>query len=200
MPLPQRCRLPLSWLAVLLPAVGCGPARPARIPAPPLDPVAVAAAALGGEGPFDAAELARVPALVAALPLLDRDGDGKLSRQELVAWLTEVRDSRVAITSLAVEVKHAGRPLGNARVRLVPEAFMPAVREAEGTTDDSGVALVSIPGGEYPGVNCGLYRVEITGQGSDGRPLPARYHSATTLGVAAGGMLPVNGMVSYVLE
>jgi hypothetical protein len=185
---------------VFLTAVGCGPSRPARIPAPPLDPVAVAEAALGGSGPFDAAALAKVPALAAALPLLDKNGDKKLSRDELVSWLTEVRDSKVAITSLAVEVKHKGRPVKNARVRFVPEAFMASVKQAEGTTDDSGVSMVSIPGSEYPGVNCGLYRVEITGQGNDGKPLAAKYNTATTLGVAVGGMLPENGMVSYVLE
>jgi hypothetical protein len=200
MHLPQRSRFAVSAVAVLLAAAGCGPARPARIPAPPLDPAAVAGAALGGAGPLAAVDLAKVPALAAALPLLDTDGDKKLSRDELVAWLTEVRDSKVAITSLAVEVKHKGRALQNAEVRFVPEAFMTSVKPAEGTTDDSGMTMVSIPGSEYPGVNCGLYRVEITGQGNDGKPLAAKYNTATTLGVAVGGMLPENGMVSYVLE
>jgi hypothetical protein len=194
-----RCRLVLC-LPVVLAVVGCGPSRPARIPAPPLDPAAVVDAALGGAGPLGAAELKQVPALAAALPLLDKDGDKKLSRDELVAWLTEVRDSKVAITSLAVEVKHKGRPVKNAQVRFVPEAFMAAVKEAEGTTDDVGMTMVSIPGSEYPGVNCGLYRVQITGQGNDGKPLPPKYNAETTLGVAVGGMLPENGMVSFVLE
>jgi hypothetical protein len=62
------------------------------------------------------------------------------------------------------------------------------------------MSMVTIPGGEYPGVNCGLYRVEITGKGNDGKPLAAKYNSQSALGVAVGGMLPENGMAVFELN
>ena len=200
MGLPPRLCLVTFSLLLAVAVAGCGRTGPAPLTAPALDPAAVADAALGGGGPQGKAELKRVPALAFALDLLDKDGDKKLSREELIGWLTEVRDSKVAITSLSVEVKHRGRPVKNATVRFIPESFMTEVKEAGGTTDDTGMAMVSIPGSEYPGVNCGLYRVAISGQGNNGKALPAKYNAETTLGVAVGGMLPENGMVTFVLE
>jgi hypothetical protein len=174
---------------------GCGPSRPARIPAPSLDPEAVADAAAAG-GALD-----KLPAVGFGRAGLDTDGDKQVSRDELVRWLTEVRDSKVAITSVAVQVTQRGKPLVGADVKLVPEACMGgAIKEASGTTDESGVAMVTIPGSEYPGVNCGLYRVEITGAGGDGKALPAKYNTDSTLGMAVGGMLPENGMASFDLK
>jgi hypothetical protein len=190
-----RCRR-FGLLAVVAATLaGCGPSRPARIPAPPLDPEAVADAAAA------AGALEKLPAVGFGRATLDANGDKQVSRDELVAWLKEVRDSKVAITSVAVQVTQRGKPLSGADVKLVPEACMGgAIKEATGTTDDSGVAMVTIPGGEYPGVNCGLYRVEVTGSGADGKALPAKYNAASTLGLAVGGMLPENGMASFDLK
>lgn len=172
--------------------IGCGPSRPARIPAPPLDPVAVAAAA---------GDLDKLPALAFGRVVLDTDNDKKVSQAELVKWLEEVRDSKVAITSVAFQVSHKGKPLSGAEIRLVPEACMGGgIKEASGKTDQSGMSMVTIPGSEYPGINCGLYRVEITGTGADGKPLAAKYNSQSTLGVAVGGMLPENGMATFELN
>lgn len=190
-----RCRR-FGLLAVVAATLaGCGPSRPARIPAPPLDPEAVADAAAA------AGALEKLPAVGFGRATLDANGDKQVSRDELVAWLKEVRDSKVAITSVAVQVTQRGKPLSGADVKLVPEACMGgAIKEATGTTDDSGVAMVTIPGSEYPGVNCGLYRVEITGGGADGKALPAKYNAESTLGLAVGGMLPENGMASFDLK
>ena len=186
--------LPSSFLLLLATAAGCGPSRPARIPAPPLDPAAVAAAASSGD-------LNKLPAIAAGRVVLDTDKDKKVSQGELLKWLEEVRDSKVAITSIAVQVSHKGKPLSGAEIRLVPEACMAGgIKEASGKTDQSGMSMVTIPGSEYPGVNCGLYRVEITGNGNDGRPLAAKYNAQSTLGVAVGGMLPENGMAIFELN
>ncbi|NCX97765.1 MAG: hypothetical protein EBX35_04100 [Planctomycetia bacterium] len=183
-----------SVLLLLATAAGCGPSRPARIPAPPLDPAAVAAAASSGD-------LNKLPAIAAGRVVLDTDKDKKVSQGELLKWLEEVRDSKVAITSIAVQVSHKGKPLSGAEIRLVPEACMAGgIKEASGKTDQSGMSMVTIPGSEYPGVNCGLYRVEITGNGNDGRPLAAKYNAQSTLGVAVGGMLPENGMAIFELN
>lgn len=190
----SRRSLVVACLTIAV-ATGCGPARPARIPAPPLDPTAVAdAAAAGGD-------LVNLAAIAAERAGLDTDGDKQVSRAELVAWLEQVRDSRIAITSLSVRVGHKGKPLAGAVVRLVPEPCMGgAIEEAAGTTDQSGTAMVTIAGSAYPGVNCGLYRVEISGSGNDGKPLAAKYNSESSLGTAVGAMLPANGMAVFELN
>lgn len=187
--------LTASVILLATAGTGCGPSRPARIPAPPLDPAAVATAAAAG------GDLDKLPAIASGRVVLDTDKDKKVSQAELITWLEEVRNSRVAITSLAFQVSHKGKPLSGAEIRLVPEACMGgAIKEAAGKTDQSGTSMVTIPGSEYPGVNCGLYRVEITGTGNDGKPLAATYNAQSTLGAAVGGMLPENGMVVYELN
>lgn len=185
---------------------GCGPSRPKRIEPPPINPAVVTAAIMkaadvDGDGSLDRQELAKVPGLVAAVTILDSDKSGGLSAGEISGWLDEVKGSRVAITSFAASVIQNGKPVAGATVKLVPEAFMGGeLKAAEGTTDATGGVMVSIPGSPYPGVNCGIYRVEISGNGADGRPLPAKYNTETTLGVAIGGMFPENGMVTFELE
>lgn len=194
-------------LVVLVVALaGCGPSRPSRITPPGLDAATVTAAVMAqadtdGDGRLTKQELAQVPALVASLAALDADADGQLSAAELRAWLEEVKASRVAITSLSASVTHKGKPLAGAAIRLVPESFMGGgMQAATGVTEAGGDASLTIPDSPYPGVNCGLYRVEITGTGHDGKPLPARYNSESTLGLAVGGRLPENGMAFFALD
>lgn len=192
--------------AIPLLVAGCGPSRPARVVPPALDPEAVTAAVMSradgdGDGTIEKPELAGVPALVVALAALDENHDGGISRDELRQWLDQVKESRIAITSFAGQVRHLRRPLANATVTLVPEPFMgPGMTAAAGVTDADGRFSATIPGSKYAGVNCGLYRVEITGQGNDGSPLPGRYNTQSTLGAAVGGRLPENGVATFVLE
>lgn len=206
-----RCTVVRATLATVLTClvlctIGCGPGRPARLVPPPLDPAAVAAAAIAaadvdGNGSVGGDEIRKVPALAAALKHLDTDGDQSLSVAELRTWLEAVRESRVAITSFTAAVTHKGKPLAGATVRLVPEPFMGRdMQPAEAVTDASGTAFPTIRDSKYPGVNCGLYRVEIEATGVDGKPLPARYNTDSTLGVAVGGLLPENGMATFPLE
>jgi hypothetical protein len=191
---------------VVLAVSGCGQGRPARVIAPAIDVEAVTAAMFTaadteGNARLEDGELATVPAIATAAVALDTDGDKGVSRQELAQWLDEVSRSKVAITTFETVVRHRGRPLAGVLVKLVPEPFMGGeIKAAEGTTDADGLARVTIPGGRYPGVNCGIYRVEITGKGNDGRPLPARYSSTSTLGVAVGGPLPEQGMALFELK
>lgn len=197
----------LSIIAgLLVGTAGCGPSRPPRVPAPPVDPESMARAVLqlvdaDGDGQLTAAELARVPGLVAALATLDTDGDKRLSATDITRWLTGVRDSKVAVTPVPLEVTHKGKPVGNVVVKLVPEPFMGSkVKAAEGTTDTGGSVLPSIPGSPYSGMNCGIYRVEITGTLPGGKPIPAKYNASTTLGLAVGNGLPIISPVEFCLD
>ena len=200
---PPLLALALALLLCLL--AGCS-TRPARVPAPRINPAAIVDAVFekadaDRDGRLPASEQQTVPSIAAAAGRLDGDGDGAVTREELLAWLEAVHDSRVAITSLEVIVTQRGRPLAAVTVRLVPEPFMGnELKAAEGVTDAGGVAAVTIPDATYPGVNCGLYRVEIIGTGNDGKPLPERVNTATTLGVAVGAGIPETGSVEFRLD
>jgi hypothetical protein len=196
----------VSSLGLLVLVLGCGPARPARVVAPPLDVAAISAGLLAKgdanrNGRIEAAELGRVPALAEGLAIVDTDGDKAISAAEITGWLDRVVESKVAVTSVPISVKHKGKPVAGAVVKFIPEPFMgSSCKPAEGTTDKHGQANITIPGAQFPGVNCGVYRVEITGKGSDGKPLPAKYNTETTLGIAVGALLPQTGMPTFTLE
>lgn len=205
--MPFRFPFP-SLLALALlacPLAGCSN-RPARVPAPHINPEAIVEAVFeqadaDRDGSLRSSEQRTVPSIAAAAGRLDADGDGAVTRDELLTWLEVVRDSRVAINPLDVVVTQRGRPLVGATVRLVPEPFMGGeVQAAEGVTEAEGTAAMTIADAKYPGVNCGLYRVEITGEGNDGKPLPERVNVATTLGVAIGAGLPETGSVEVAVE
>jgi hypothetical protein len=86
-------------------------------------------------------------------------------------------------------------------LKLVPEPFMGSnVKAAEATTDTSGAVLPTIPGSPYPGVNSGVYRVEITGTLPGGKPIPAKYNTSTTLGLAVGNGLPAETPVTFAID
>jgi len=196
----------LGVVLLLASGTGCGTGRPARVVAPRLDPTAVttamfAVADADGNGMLDGGELAAVPGVKAAEAVFDADGDRAVSRQEILLWLEEVRRSKVAITACETQILRRGRPVANAVVKFVPETFMGGgMKTAVGTTDADGIAQVTIPDALYPGVNCGIYRVEITGQERGGRAFPTQYNSASRLGIAVGGRLPENGTVTFDLK
>ena len=198
---------PLIPAGLMLAATaGCGSFVPKRLVPPTVEPRAVLAAIMktadeDTNGSVERHEIVRIPGLASAREFLDTDSSGSLSAAEIKSWLDAVKDSRVAIVSLTVGVHQKGKPLADVSVRLVPEPCMgngPTI--AEGRTDATGNATVSIPGSRYAGVNCGIYRVEIAGTGADGMPLPARYNSASELGAAVGGPLPRGGAVMFNLE
>lgn len=194
-------------LWTLGPAVtGCGSRKPTRLTAPRFSPEQAATAILtradtNSDGSIDAGEASQVPALKQAIRDLDSDGDKHLARAELLRWLEEIRQSRVAINPLGLTITHRGKPLDNAQVQLVPEDFLgPGVSIATGTTDAAGLVRPAIAGSQHAGVNCGLYRIEISGRGNDGQPLAARFNTATTLGLAVGGQVPKSGLVTIALD
>jgi len=141
------------------------------------------------DGFIDGAELDKVPGLKAALKQVDTNGDGKISADEIAARIKVWKDSKIGRTTLSVPVTHNGAPLAGAKVRLVPESFLgSALHTAEGTTDKGGVARVSAQprdAGDVPGLSPGFYRVEITKEGDN---IPAKYNTATTLGLEVGAM------------
>jgi hypothetical protein len=192
----------LATLAV----TGCGP-RWAEWQVPAVFDVGAVTRAVmdtadaDGDGLLDPVEFAALPALEGMVSVLDTDGDRRLSTAEIEAWLERVRRESVAACEAPMLVTHQGAPLADALVKLVPEPCMAAATEpAEGRTEATGLVFLNTPTRQTPGVRPGLYRVEITGKGADGKPLPAKYNSATTLGYALGGGLPSTRTPLYALD
>jgi len=192
----------LTALLATLPA--CGPARPGRLTGPHIDPADVTTRLLARvdrdtDGLLTPAELAEVPGLAMAAKALDKDADGQLSASEIQAWFTEVNNARIAARSLSLSILKGQKPVRNARVRLVPEDFMgDDHRAAEGFTDAAGNVAPKIPGAGYPGVHCGVYRILIDSENDANTP-PAHL-SASPAGIAVGGQLPVESLVTIRLD
>lgn len=166
--------LPLlvAWLALLS---GCSDSR--RIEPPPFNADDAANKAFADydknhDGFLDAKELDHCPALKAALKQLDKDGDGRLSRDELLTRLQEFEDSRVGLYVTTVKVQLDGKPLSGAIVELEPEPFMgTGISAARATTDDAGRAIPKTAQSDAMGCSFGFYRVRISKKDSAGKEL-----------------------------
>jgi hypothetical protein len=172
---------------------GCGPSRPPALQPPTFDPLAVAQAVfercdVDDDQRLSVDEQLAAPAVSTIAAELARDTDGSLSMDQLLDWLEQVKDSRVAMTSLSVVVRQNGRPIPNARVRMTPDVAMGnAFAKAEGVTESSGMAPMSAVGSNMPGVNCGLYNIsiEVPGERTD-----ETRGNEPAWGVAVGAGLP----------
>jgi hypothetical protein len=131
-------------------------------------------------GFLTAKELEKLPGLKAAVRQIDLNNDGNISAAEISARIQAWSDSRLGRMGVSCIVKHNGRPLAGATVRLVPEPFLGGgLKTAEGTTDDHGLARMSVAGSGQRGISPGFYRVEII---KAGEAVPPRYNTETSLG------------------
>lgn len=138
-----------------------------------------------GDGQIGGPELDEAPALKASIKNLDANGDKQISGEEITARIEDWQTGRVGKMGLLVLVTRGGRPLEGATVKFVPEKFLgDEIQPAEGVTDELGYADLSVavdPSDptDVRGVQCGLYRVEITKQGAK---IPAMYNTETGFG------------------
>jgi hypothetical protein len=162
---------------------------PTQLHAPPLSPEeagreAIAMYDTNKDGFLDAGELERCPALKNSLKLIDRNGDGKLSADEIAGRLAEFQARNVGLIGFHCKVTLNGEPLEGATVRFVPEKFMgPHAKPASGVSDARGAVQLSTEGQSQPGAHWGFYRIEVSKKSPTGtETLPAKYNTATTLG------------------
>ncbi len=182
--------------AVAFGCFGCSESRPEWMEPPPIDPPKVLRAIMtqadrDENGSLEADELSIIPALQTSLTALDTDTDGSLSRDEIRAWLERVKSDAYAQQQAPFTIRYQGKPLANAFVKIVPEECMGGTIEpAEGTTNDQGMVFLNIQTRRVPGARCGLYRLEVSGRTSKGKPIPSKYSQNSPIGVALGGGLP----------
>jgi hypothetical protein len=175
------CMLVLGLAAV----VGCS-RGPSRLNAPSIDASSAGSKAVemyGKDGKISGADLEKCPALKSALARIDTTGDGTITAAKITARIKVWQESKLARMSLTCSVMRNGSPLVGADVKFVPEKFLgEAIPTATGKTDQSGVAMMSVPTtdrSDPPGVAPGFYRIEVTKAGEN---IPAKYNTASTLG------------------
>jgi hypothetical protein len=180
-------RVSLAAGVLLSVLVGCSQA-PSRIEAPSWDPDGFADAILAKldtntDGSLDANEFKGAPGLEWGARYIDTDKNQQLSRDEILARFEMYKKMRTGLTSKHMHLSYKGRPLGGAKVTLVPEFFLAEVIEpATGEVAPEGNFSPITQGAEVPGVRPGYYRVVVE---SPNIKIPAKYTAAdsTPLGV-----------------
>lgn len=152
-------------------------------------PTSVASAAIehldsDGTGTLSGIEISASPALAAAQPQFDLDGDGAITRQEFEERIGSYHNSSVVLMVVPCRVRFAGRPLAGAEVVFEPEPFMGnTAAPARGTTAPDGSVQLQTQGERFPGLYMGLYRIRVSKKDENGREIiPERYNVRTELG------------------
>ena len=182
-------------VACLLLILGCSSRLPTLKP-PKFDPESASAAAMeqydeNGDGKIDKDELKLAPGINSSKEEIDGNNDGAITADELATLIQERwLDAKGGIMRVAVEVSYRGRPLHGATITLEPEPFLADVlKGASGETDDNGYAPLAMAPEDMPHKNVrsgaapGLYLVRISKEVDGEELLPAKYNTATTLGM-----------------
>lgn len=156
---------------------------PDRVAAPEWEPDQFADQVLAkldasADGALEADELIIAPGLAWGAKYIDANQDGVLSRDELVARFEFYRNLNVGATSKELEFVYKGRPIPEAKVKLVPEFFLEGVLEsAAGDTNALGIADIQAAGVEQVGLRPGYYRISVD---SPRIKIPTKYSAVDT--------------------
>lgn len=164
---------------------------------------AVADFDIDGDSLLDAAELEKVPGLLACLSAVDTDKDKKISQQEVDLRVDSWIKSRVGEMPVSCQFLLDGEPIEGALVEFIPESFLgERVPSGTGTTNEHGETVVSmaperLADPNYGGMACGFFRVHVRKEG-----IPAKYNDETILGCEVGmnAAWVASGKVTFKLE
>lgn len=190
--LPFRLRPLLFGVVAMVMVAGCS-GRPGALLPPKVNANSAASAAVeqfdrNGDGQLAKDEWAASPELAAVVERYDTDKDGILTSAEIAAGLGAWQNSGMGMRTVPFSVRLNGQPLAGAQVRLVPAPFLGGnVKEASGETSQGGAGSMDLKPDDKPSnapkmalMQAGLYRVEITHPTAK---IPAKYNTATTLGI-----------------
>jgi hypothetical protein len=139
----QSPKLILILLPVLGLLHGCSPG-PTRVAQLYLDSSKVSSDAIkqhdkDGDGKLNKDELKAIPAIANTIAQYDTDNDSQINAAEIAARIDKWQAMKVAFVSCSFVVNLDGKPLADAQVRLEPEAFLASVlATCQGTTDARG--------------------------------------------------------------
>jgi hypothetical protein len=173
--------------------VGCSGGQ-SRLAAPSYDPSGSAAKAMeiydaDHDGFIAGSELDKATGVKAAMKNVDKDGDGKVSEQEIADRIATWEATRLGMMTMTCEVTLNGGLLDGAIVTFVPEKFLEGIiEEAGGETSLVGMTGIRVPADKMsspdlpPGVRLGMYQVKISKKQGDKELIPAIYNTETILG------------------
>jgi hypothetical protein len=192
--MPVSRRFPYAIALFLAVAAGC---RSEPLEAPYVDASSAASAAIkqydeNSDGQLSEAELAKAPGIKPVLLTGDADQDKSLTQAELKSRIAGFVGDEVGVLDFSCNVTLNGAPLEGAVVKAIPEPCLgPTFLPATGTTDKQGTAWLSMGNAQISGMQCGLFKIEITRPDAQGKEtIPARYNTATVLGVEIAMGLP----------
>ena len=122
-----------------------------------------------GDGKLSAEELKGSPALAESGRRLDQDGDRIVTREEMQTRFEEL-EGMSDLVAVDLQVTSQRRPLAGAEVTLTPESFMgEGLQTYSGTTNDGGGTSLTGSTVQLPGLPSGFYQAKIVhaGQGID---------------------------------
>ena len=158
-----------------------------RVAAAKMDPDTMTKACMelvdaNGDGQLSKDELKVTPGLLSALIDLDENEDDQLSEEEIFKRFELYVNSRVGLQSIDCRVTLNGTPMRDAHVELVPEPYMADfIESAAGDVINGNTGAVEISTDpELPGVRPGFYRVEIT---SPTVKIATKYNEETIYGI-----------------
>jgi hypothetical protein len=165
--------LSILALSITVCVSGCGSGSGAS-DMPDVSPSAAAEQAIelldkNGSGSLDEQELAACPGILAMREQYDADGNREISEEELSARFEAIYRGGTSWVSATCLLLQGNRPLGGAKVRFVPEAFLgDALPPATGTTDSQGRVTPAVADDQLPpefkgaqAMRLGIYRVEV---------------------------------------
>jgi hypothetical protein len=130
-------------IAILLSAAGCsqgpGSIQPPRVNAPAAAAAAIEQYDRNGDGKLSKDEWRVSPDLAAVAAEYDQNGDGELTSEEIANGIRAWQQTGIGARSVPFEVRWKGQPLAGATVRLEPASFLGgAVKGASGLTSVAG--------------------------------------------------------------
>lgn len=142
--------LPLKMVVAMTALlVGCT-GGPKRVAVPQYAPEEIGSQAVelldrDGDGLVSTEELQEAKSLESAMSRLDVNGDKKLDSQEIAKRIQAYIDYRSGLSPVDCTLIRGSRPIVGAKVTYEPEAFMGAsVVPATGTTNADGNAVISV--------------------------------------------------------
>jgi hypothetical protein len=136
------------------------------------------------DGAIAGNELDRCPALKNSLQAVDKNGDRRLTADEITNRISFWQQSGTGLMTISCTVMLDNAPATGAQVTLIPEPFLgSAIKRASGVTDSTGSVDLRVEDSDLPGVALGFYRIEVSRKNAKGQEtIPPRYNTKSELG------------------